>query len=148
MSNENCPQCDAGLSAMMCANPYRHPHSGIVTTWWSCGSKLCASSDGAEVIFTDSKECLRAQLARLHAIIDSLPKTADGMHVLPGSLVFLLLDSGVIECHRVFTVQFNGGQSTNGERFSVPGGCYSTREAAEAAKEVTHATDGRKEDQW
>lgn len=91
--------------------------------------QILAERDGAVSIATQ----VGRELERARVVIDTLPKTADGIAVTPGMKVWLLNDNSVIECHSVFTVQFNGAASTNGKGISLPGACYSTREAAEAA---------------
>ena len=69
---------------------------------------------------------LRAELSRLQS---ALPKTADGVAVVPGMMVWYRTGHHVV--HR--TVEMRA-QLRNMACMSVSG-CYSTREAAEAAKE-------------
>jgi len=63
------------------------------------------------------------EVHRLQAIVDKLPKTADGVPVVPGDIAYTTDGRSM----RINT-------SASGHVISD---CYSTREAAEAAKETT-----------
>ena len=95
-------------------------------------------------------ECWQRQVDALQAIVDKLSKTADGVSLVGhrGPLWLCGYNSdGMVECHYRWSLSY---QSSPGE-WSVQGWdgatehnsyllseCYSTREAAEAAKEKTH----------
>ena len=81
-------------------------------------------------------EKTRAELGRLQAIIDSLPRTADGVPVIPGmrDLYVVIRPFGVRvgmwRCELLLNVSTPDGDYT----YRAPE-MYSTRKAAEAAKE-------------
>ena len=77
---------------------------------------------------------LRARIAKLEAIVEKLPKTADGVPVVPGQDVFDYNRYEVFVRHvemEAFEYDDDGGKCAFGGIHD----CYSTREAAEAAKE-------------
>lgn len=84
-----------------------------------------------------------AELAALEAIVEKLPKTADGVPVVPGMKVWGVIDGEVpmftVEIVRVDEIvghSERGSWGFNQSTFQ----CYSTRSAAEAAaKEVAKA---------
>lgn len=90
---------------------------------------------------TDWFNCQRRQIAALKAIVDKLPRTADGVPITPGMEVWQIDPSGFINAPP-------GSDSSDQNprpwscKFKMEGNCfwvvslpvYSTREAAEAAK--------------
>lgn len=83
-------------------------------------------------------ESLRAELDAAKAVIEKLPKTADGVAIAPGDKVYIRsrYEDGV-ECMVAYIEAANLRRQVAGA-FS---GCYSTREAALAAKENYNATE-------
>lgn len=71
----------------------------------------------------DQADAWRQQMAGLRAIVARLPKTADGVPVVPGQMVWATLDGAIEEVE----IQRPGKRGTYV-------GCYSTHEAAEAAR--------------
>ena len=121
---EKCPNCGASL----------HSHREHVQ-FWVCGSSYCERLK----LFTEGLDCLRRQLAQAKAIVDKLPKTADGVSVVPGMEVWRW--DAYLKCVKqcvVDRVYQNGGVGLsfhdNDEGGFVSTQLYSTREAAEAAK--------------
>ncbi len=118
---ETCPKCAA---------PPRTRHQGFVNTdnevFWSCGSVTCGES-----IWKVGYECLERQLAQAQEVIDKLPKTADGVPVVPGMEVFLLTSAGML-------VSFwKEGHLISGKPHLPTTLCwYSTPEAAKVAREA------------
>jgi len=79
----------------------------------------------------------KAKNERLRAIVDRLPKTADGMRVIPGAdTVWYFHHGGWQHCEIETSLpedcQWN---CVVLREQNLPPGCYSSREAAEAAKE-------------
>lgn len=87
------------------------------------------------------------EIERLQAIVDKLPETKDDVHVLPGDTVWSIGDDGVIEERGVLWSPqalwsseahpwpgYSAGFGIKGPPIAVED-CYSTREAAEAARE-------------
>ena len=72
----------------------------------------------------------RAEIERLTAIIDKLPKTADGVPVVPGMTVYYRGMGGVVQTTNEMCV--NAIKAANGFILN-PSGCYSTQVAADAA---------------
>ena len=72
------------------------------------------------------------EIARLTAIVDKLPKTADGVTVVPGMLLYHYATGRPLGN----VVTYTAGMRAHGQwavaAYPV-GDCYSTREAAEAA---------------
>lgn len=92
----------------------------------------------------DENESLRAELAkanaeieRLRSIVDSLPKTADGVPIIPGMTLWLVvynaLGQQVYEAVPDVVVEGEYVRTWFGAIRSDR--CYSTREAAEAARD-------------
>lgn len=84
---------------------------------------------------------MTAKIERLRAIIDRLPKTADGVPITLSQTVFTLRSDGVIRNRRVVEitdawigVQVGALVGTRGS--AMPGIIYSTREAAEKARQT------------
>jgi hypothetical protein len=77
-------------------------------------------------IAAEQLEEIAAENARLREIVERLPRTADGVPVLPGDTLYADLGEGCVEPVTMLGVRKCG----------VYTGCYSTREAAEAAKET------------
>jgi len=70
------------------------------------------------------------EIERLQAIIDKLPKTADGVPVVPGMTVYYRGMGGVVQTTNEMCV--NAIKAANGFILN-PSGCYSTQVAADAA---------------
>ena len=84
---------------------------------------------------------LAMQRDRLRAIVDRLPKTADGVPIVPGMKVYPLFpidDPEFSEDDDYATCVLKLRDALTGETFEpnewIPGKCYSTQEAAEAAR--------------
>ena len=82
-----------------------------------------------------------AELRQLRAIVDKLPVTADGVSVVPGEDTVWRWSSilGWVECQIETSEPEDGGWEYVLCTSLIGGGvdsCYSTREAAEAAKEA------------
>lgn len=97
------------------------------------------------------RDALAAELARLRTLEAALPKTADGVPVVPGSgsrLWYIHPDSHTIY-ERSYTADMRDARShwigDHQERHDVVWigveQCYSTREAAEAAREAEKARE-------
>jgi len=68
-----------------------------------------------------------AEIERLQAIVDELPKTADGVPVVPGMAVYRRdIGQAHVSVFSMGEVHFSGGPTTHVDS------CYSTREAAES----------------
>ena len=81
--------------------------------------------------------CMR-KVAALEAVVARLPKTADGVPIA-GDMVVWLCEEGAINPRIVWGTKWSGLCGTHilfEHESRLPGECYSTREAAEAAKEV------------
>ena len=90
------------------------------------------SGEDTEYVRVDLFEALQAQLATQQAIIDKLPKTADGVGVSEGDIVFReTRTTGEIEEHDIRII----ARAVIGKHCIdvTLDDCYSTREAAEAA---------------
>lgn len=93
--------------------------------------------DGHRPWFWATLEEAAVEIERLKAIVDKLPKTADGVPVYPYMPVYLLRDG---EVHSITAMEVH---RDTGEWFTyfdcdfycLDDECYSSREAAEAAKE-------------
>src|SRR5690554_6157274 len=84
---------------------------------------------------------LIAENTKLRAIVDKLPKTADGVPVVPGMALYPLHPlPGVEDDHGIATIGVYDPATmehlVHGYGEFRTGACYSTREAAEAAKEM------------
>lgn len=83
----------------------------------------------------------KAEIERLQAIVDKLPKTADGVPVVPSTNTFvyrLLRDTGNIQQSKGWDRQYPTFRSEHllGDEMMACDLCYSTRQVAEAAKGV------------
>ena len=89
-----------------------------------------------------------AELERLRAIVDKLPKAADGVPVVPGMELYLIWTpvvggnkcrtrdcKGIIEWDEGVIMKWNMSGGTPASQHIAIKDCYSTRAAAEAAKE-------------
>lgn len=118
MSEPNCPRCGAESRA-----PYDPAFSGKV--WW------CESTDSA-LGFSQGYACVCRERDKFRAMLDEYPKTADGVTITPGMELFepwRTAHDGV----RTFCVKCWYDAE---EDMELPHGeVYSTRKAAEAAKE-------------
>jgi hypothetical protein len=70
---------------------------------------------------------LRAENERLKEVVEKLPKTADGVPVVPGMTIYDLRPSGC-------TPFFVSAVFEKASKHNMYADCYSTREAAEAAQ--------------
>lgn len=98
-------------------------------------------SDGASVNYLR----LIDEIERLSAIVEKLPKTADGVPVVPGMELFWTGDGFSEEKRQqvqsgLVRGVFGNNVNIGGSAFS-PHSRYSTRELAETAKETSNATD-------
>ena len=82
-------------------------------------------------------------LHRLQAIVDKLPKTADGVPVTPGTTLWFCDPFGKTKSWKIgrdlrakTTVLVEADPAGNEFEEYGPADCYSTREAAEKAKEA------------
>ena len=84
-------------------------------------------------LMSESLEAKDRELEQLRAIVDKLPKTADGVPVVPGMMVWRVLLSGSLDYREVVSIISSDVVSLNdiGAYF---GDLYSTREAAEKAR--------------
>ena len=95
------------------------------------GAEQAASALAAEAAaHAETKE----EAARLRAIVDRLPKTADGVVITPGMVVFYHSPAGIIETPPLDSWSEIEGTLMEDED-AGPVNFYSTRAAAEAAKE-------------
>lgn len=98
------------------------------------GGFSCSDTFGSHVIDIPHAamceiEHLKAKLATATTIIDSLPKTRDGVVIVHGMPLFFAVSNGVIEWEALLTSY--SPMSLNNDRSSLCERCYSTREAAE-----------------
>lgn len=134
-------------------------------------SKVQVTADGLRALYSHAKSAgtigawaevalewadkAESELARLKAIVDKLPKTADGLVVIPGrDQVFSPKGQGMEyelwwgpdsfddERHGQWLAMDENYRSIGGcsTYFPLASDCYSTREAAEAAKRGGHAS--------
>ena len=112
------------------------------------GSFMCKDVLGKEDSDSVKLECLSVKYTKLQAIVDKLPKTKDGVSVVPGlDTVYTycnhhhkIVSGVVIHCENRRGYEW-GMINRIDERFEtvhpIQPYCFSTREAAEAAKEAT-----------
>lgn len=96
---------------------------------------------------------LEAEVERLRAVVDQLPRTADGVPILPGIRLWWIernnpprfpptIETAVVESlhpedwENRFTFGSSGPTEQTKRWFVEPNRSYSTREVAEAAKEA------------
>lgn len=102
------------------------------------GDSLCC---GWAEAYDQDIPALIEEVRRLRAIVDKLPKTADGVTVVPGDVVWMLAMHGGVEGQPAELAVWETeviDQDTDSREQTVChsiAGCYSTSEAAEAAKE-------------
>ena len=125
--DDKCPGCGSGRAK----RKFRMP-----------GEFECSSFEDEFQGFSESMQCLRNQLARLQAIVDKLPKTADGVPVVPGMRLYPLHPIDLeahIEDYGTVTVALwdenSGVHLIHGYDSFRVGNCYSTKEAAEAGED-------------
>lgn len=97
------------------------------------------SRDEEVEALTAERDALAAEIARLRRLEAALPKTADGVYVIPGSFVYHPSGTrGVVP-----GIRGNGPITLSGlgTTWACIGDCYSTSEAAEAAREAEKAMD-------
>ena len=82
--------------------------------------------------FIADLQAVMAEVERLRAVVDRLPHTADGVPVLPGDTVCAVFGGDLVE---EVTLQ-DWRHALPGKSGGKYPGCYSTREAAEAARET------------
>lgn len=131
MSIENCPWCGAAFS-------HYPPNRNSKTIVWKCAS--FKGSTISEQSITCKDRFHRQRIKDLEAIVGKLPKTADGVVVVPGMKLFYLwqLDgiSDIVE-YEVWAVTHQSVYLNRGdeyEHYTKCASCYSTREAAEAKR--------------
>ena len=130
---DKCPGCGA--------DPIVPNHTAQRCIWWTCNSYQLF--DGPQEI-VHSAECYKKQLtaaqariAELEAVVAKLPKTADGVPVLPGMTFFdiepwvcnAIDDKGRALRVNIATMQVRA--------VNYVCDCYSTKEAAEADRADT-----------
>ena len=74
---------------------------------------------------------LEAERDRLAAIVEKLPKTADGLTLVPGMTVYRISQSGSINVHEVDLISEHGWHDD--DPYPHHGPIYSSRAAADAA---------------
>jgi hypothetical protein len=112
--SDKCPKCGA------------ESFGGRAAGVFKCGRKLWPE-DNPETI-----DCLRRQLSTLQAIVDKLPKTADGVPVVPGmTLWYWSKKHGPQRLEAVMRTT----DGCNDFDLNIESFLHSTREAAEAAQE-------------
>jgi len=98
---------------------------------------------GQEITYQDLKHrpelwpVIEARVKALEALVARLPKTADGVPIA-GDMVVWLCEEGAINPKIVWGTKWSGLCGTHilfEHESRLPGECYSTREAAEAAEE-------------
>lgn len=129
---------------------------------------LCCTTTWKGTVKDETQQCLRNQIiqrdtriAELEAIVDKLPKTADGVPVAVGQEVFVIVNDEVIDDG----TQKGGIAGACASWYVNPGGnfydamvdwksgyrrplsdCYSTREAAEQARDGEVGTEALRGD--
>jgi len=142
--NETCPYCKAEEDAVIRGYGLR--------VMWTCGTSRRNTSG----IVEQSTACKDRQIAALLMIVGRLPKTADGVPVVPGMRVWTAPecedDGDAMEHDVTGLINFNACHWCDGDgqeafisswddchqdcdRARDTHKCYSTREAAEQAKE-------------
>jgi len=76
------------------------------------------------------KATLEAEIARLQSIVDALPKTADGVPIVPYMTLFAMTPS-----RRIIDFELESWLEV-GEHCDIPTHYHSTREAAEKARDA------------
>lgn len=142
MREEKCPKC--GSAVIEDCNRYNKEF------WFTCDTVTYQDTNQIKL---EGYKCLRNQLVQAKAVIDKLPKTADES-ILPYHIYTkthkvevyhpLGVSSGYAALYddeeKQWTVQFSKG--TPGSYIRVPlSECYSTKEAAEAAKGKENEND-------
>lgn len=87
-----------------------------------------------------------SEIEHLQAIVDKLPKTADGVPIVPGMTVSVLANYGDgLRIHKLVVYDLTSIGCSDGDRYHWDcHQCYSTREAAEAALDAKkHAPDSQ-----
>ena len=101
-----------------------------VATILACGN---ADAQGHKII----RRAIEKRLARLAALVEKLPKTADGMVITIGMKVYVpsmtegwvsVTVLGIFRLHGTLWVDISAGSKTE------PAACYSTYKAAKAAQ--------------
>ena len=110
----------------------------VLIRTWATMDAYELPSIGRQTLLFGIREAV-AELERLQAIVDRLPKTADGVPMALGQTVFTLRSDGVIRGRQVIEitddwigVQVGALVGTRGS--ARPEIIYSTREAAEKAR--------------
>jgi hypothetical protein len=166
-----CPSCKEALVWQRVTYEERCDTCGTSVVWVDADTGTCSNCDRLQAEIQRLREtanngiecsqCLRpsppepvcmycadcyskqvAEIERLRAIVDKLPKTADGVTISPGMSVWCLLDD---EWQKVIASEVSDvGQVNIMDEVDDEGGgfweireasdCYSTRQAAEEAK--------------
>ena len=137
---------------------------GFDGSWDVCGPDQCgiASITGTALVarYVRDKEAnanfiaasrtavpeLVAEVRRLRAIVDKLPKTADGVPIVPGMEVYRRGLRGAADLHTVFMVKACHWVDDAMIHFGPRSPIYSTRDAALAALSPTPAPAPTEED--
>lgn len=113
--------------------------------WQNAYRNAVEVSRGLEAALRERAEQAEAERDRLAGVVERLPKTADGVPVVPGQLIWPTADywidgddDGTPLKYRLYVVDHDGSVLTEEDELSVSK-CYSTRAAAEAAKGVGKA---------
>ena len=139
MSDKYCPSCrveymsEDEASIGMCYDCHRTQEQidKAVVDWRKAAGKFMklAATQRTQI------DALEAEIARLQAIVDKLPKTADKVSVAPLMVVYLLREGEIFECPLV-EIDFRDGEWLvyfDWDWYSIADECYSTHEVAEAA---------------
>lgn len=116
---DKCEKCGANMIEGPLAVPYGNE-----------------TQEGWQGHVVDSVICLQKQLVKLQAIVDKMPKTADGVLVEHAMKVYAYDPCGFLQSYNVQGMTLRD-DSSRPLPASIPIGlCYSTPELAEAAKEA------------
>lgn len=104
----------------------------------------CCTDENGRIGFCTRLTRAYTRIADLQAIVEKLPKTKDGVPVVPFTTpdLWALLDGDLFYIYSLDWLRADvckgSNQNDTGETFRFEiNECYSTREAAEAAKEMT-----------
>lgn len=133
--NEICPDCGSGFATphhsrngwhyAQCDRRWHGEHGWEPSCPTACLRRQVANRD------TQIAE-LKSQLARLQAIVDKLPKTADGVIITPGRTFYELWGTAPAGIRSLEVADWYDREDDSPVAAAE---IYSTREAAEAAKE-------------
>lgn len=112
-----------------CPNP-ESEYIGVYTPEWIAKATIDREVMPSKYVAHEHYEQLETEIARLREIVDKLPKTADGVPVVPGMKVYYAIVKEDLRVRDIYASRINSSSPT---RFSCWSSIYSTREAAEAA---------------